>query len=231
MKSPLFILSIQIAYFLGSINLSDKLKAAETIKSQITLLDGSPTILPIPDNAPAEIPRISLISKDQQFVCNLALNRFDFIHKLPDSEDHLEAIAYDKQLNKRIIMLNKILFTDLKASSYRLGLIVTYRYYPTNGGLEFLKKCALPDPRDKAAEVQLHELTLESINYMRVNNWVRIIANSKLINGKNPLLVVSDVNTLQTEKYNLDDNKAKIFFKEALDMSIRTTIRMIIEGN
>ena len=177
MKIQTLVQSSQFAYFLSSIDLSDRLKIAENIRATTkSVLDGQPTILPIPDDAPPEIPRIMLSSKDKRFICNVALNRFDFIHKTTNQDTGMETMEFDDFLLKEIVLLNKLLFTELDVKSHRLGLIITYHSHLEQEGLAYLKSRYFGNPKDKAVELQAHRLTQESIAEMNSNNWIRLVA-------------------------------------------------------
>lgn len=227
MKTPLFVQSVQIAYFLGSIDLSDRLKVAEIVRKEMAdVLDGQPTILPIPDDAPLEIPRIILTSKTGNFICNIAANRFDFINKFSESEEGTNVSKIEKELPVNIKKLNNLLFTSLSATSYRLGLIINYTFNPAEGGLSFLKSSLLEDDKDVSIELQLHKLTQGQIKTLKVNNWIRLIATE----GK-PLSVISDINTSQVEKYEINDDLALAFHEEALVVSLKTLKEILIKAN
>lgn len=233
MKIPLFVKSAQIAYFLGSIDLSDKLKVAEIIKKELSdILDGTPTILPIPDDAPLEIPRVIFPSKNNEFVCNVAVNRFDFIQKLPDEKNGIELKIFEMELSKRVTKLNKLLFEGLKATGNRLGLIVNYNAIPKEGGLNFLKKVYLGNLKDVSTELQLHKLTQGILGDMKINNWIRLVAsNQQLAAGENRLVIISDINTSQSEKYVLTKESARSFFIDAIKISVKSVEEMLSQEN
>lgn len=230
---PLFVKSAQIAYFLGSIDLSDRLKVAELIKKELGyILDGTPTILPIPDDAPLEIPRIIFPSKNNEFVCNVAVNRFDFIQKLPNEKNGIELKLFKEELAKRVTKLNKLVFEELKATGNRLGLILNYNAIPKEGGLNLLKKVYLGSLQDISTEVQLHKLTQGTIGDMKINNWIRLVASKKqLATGENQLVVISDINTYQSEKYVLTKDTAESFFTDAVKVSFKSVEEMLSQEN
>ncbi|MBI2613978.1 MAG: hypothetical protein HYW62_04375 [Candidatus Levybacteria bacterium] len=227
MKIPLFAKAFQIAYFLGSLDLSDRLKVAEIVRKELgNVLDGQPTILPIPDDAPLEIPRVILTSKNGEFICNISANRFDFINKLPEGKEGMNISHVEKNLPGIINKLNKLLFAGLNATSYRLGLIINYTFTPKEGGLSFLKSNLLGDENDIASELQMHKLIHGQIKSLKVNNWVRLIA----VETK-PLLIVSDINTTQTEKYEINNELALAFFEQALPVSLKSIEEVLVKEN
>lgn len=229
--SPFFVQSSQFAYFLSGINLTNRLKVASIITSKIKELDGAPTILPFPDDAPPEIPRISLTSQNQEFVCNVSLSRIDFINKTPEIKNGKPSSIYKAELTSLMENFNEVLFKELSGSVFRLGLIMNYYTYPQGGGLDFLNQFAIGEETD-AKEIQLHKLSENKINNFAINNWTRLVANKdKKIEGRNPLLVISDINTLQNEQYEITQSQALRFFTQAFELSLENADKMIDKKN
>jgi hypothetical protein len=217
MKTSLLIRTIQAAFFLTNIDLSDRIEVANKTKRKLSpLLEGTPTILPIPDDAPLEIPRVVLKSENGKYTCNISANRLDFIHKQSDISKSYEQL-WEKFLGN-INKLADVIFEELSASSYRLGLVVNYEASFKKGGLDFLKSEVLHSPEDTSQEIQIHKLTTLKTNGFHVNNWLRLISKSEEAK-KNPLGIISDVNTLQTEKYKLNKKSVEHFFKVAFELS------------
>lgn len=233
MKTSLSIQAAQIAYFYTGIDLSDKLKVAQTFQSRLGYaLDGEPTILPIPNDAPLEIPRIMLQSKDNIHICNIAGNRFDFIIRMPQGGDTISIVDFRKELPKIVNDANLALFNDLAIKSYRLGLIITYQDLPEMGGLPFIKKYFIGDIHDISVETQIHKMSTGTLDKFKVNNWIRLIAKeNKLKTGKNPLTVVSDINTSLAEKYDLDAKLAQSYFADSFELSLKTIEATINKDN
>ena len=74
---------IQLTLFPKNFNLVDKIKVANDLKVKMEgLFNGKSTILPLPIDAPLEIPRIILQSKDNFFGCNIAIPRIDFFQQI-----------------------------------------------------------------------------------------------------------------------------------------------------
>ena len=223
MNVPLNVKVVQVAFFLGSIDLADRLKVAEIVRKSLgDILDGTPTILPVPDDAPLEIPRIILPSKDGKIICNISANRFDFIYQIQEQSEGIGLSEAEKLLEGITPKLNEILFTGLKATSYRLGLIINYSYSSKEGGLVLMKTNILGDENDVANELQLHKMLKGEINAIKVNNWTRLIAIEE-----QPLVIVSDVNTSQSERYEINPKSSISFFEKAFEVSQKTVQAML----
>ena len=67
--------------FTPEFNIANSLKPANDAMELLgERLDGSSSILPVPQNAPAEIPRIQMVSKDKKWTLTISLARTDLIH-------------------------------------------------------------------------------------------------------------------------------------------------------
>ena len=74
-----FVARMQVVLF-GQVVLGKKVQAAAELTNQLAdLFDEEPILLPVPDDAPVEIPRIILRSKDGRHSSNISLNRANFV--------------------------------------------------------------------------------------------------------------------------------------------------------
>jgi len=72
---PFFVRRILVVLF-GNIGLSDRIGVAQSLnKGAKKLFSGEQTILPIPDDAPPEIPRIILGDREKVFRCQVSPTR------------------------------------------------------------------------------------------------------------------------------------------------------------
>lgn len=216
------------AFFVGNVDLSNKLDIASKVNNYLkNLFDGDPTILPIPNDAPFELPRIILNSKNKLFSCNISPQRVDFIvnkSRMAAASD--KAIDIEVEFMKHTISIAQIILEKLGWSINRVALISQFKSKPEGGVIPFLQKMLTDDFNKAAKELQLHSLKLVEINDFKVNHWLRLISQ----NGgtdKEFLLISSDLNTLQTEKHDIDEDNAKIFFEAALDVT-KSTISKIL---
>lgn len=74
--------SLQGVLFLSNFAYGKKMDLVNKLsKSLPFLFEKDPTILPIPDDAPSNIPRIMLSNKSEEYKCNIAANRIDFFYE------------------------------------------------------------------------------------------------------------------------------------------------------
>lgn len=69
--------SVQAAVFFTELQYSAPKTLAKMLDAYADVLDGNPVALPIPEDAPPEIPRLILLSKDQTLRVDLSLQRID----------------------------------------------------------------------------------------------------------------------------------------------------------
>ncbi|MBU3979476.1 hypothetical protein KJ980_03955 [Patescibacteria group bacterium] len=203
--------SIHSAFFLSSINVSDKLILASNLKSILgEVLDGEPLILPIPDNAPHEIPRIILKSKNEEYELNISLSRVDFIFNNKSNA----AIQYKKiteAVMKYLAKLSKVLIDKHSMSTNRTGLIVTF-----GSDVKVIDKVLelfnveFKDIKNKQ-EIQLNLLQKQTVGEFNVNNWVRIIAQKHDTSRQNYILL-NDINIDIKDKKDLTSDLINKFY-------------------
>ncbi len=214
--------SAQVVLFANYINLNDKLKIAELFNKQFgKVFDGSPTILPIPDDAPQEIPRVILNTKNGVFTCNIAINRVDLIYK---SQIIDEYDSFGKFLKDFSILIDKLIqgtFLLIEGNLNRVGLIINYAADPKTNTIDFLRSNFLKRSNKEEKDIQVHKRYEAKLVNLKINNWLRIISRKPELK-KSPLLIISDINTSRKEKYVIQSKDAQTFFKEALRISYET---------
>lgn len=218
--------SYQLAYFLSNLDLSDKLNLAEHIRTKLgNFVDGSPTILPIPDNAPHEIPRIIYQSKTGVYSINVSQSRIDFIR----NKSNDEAVEVDKA--KEFLALEKqltdLVFDDFKSSVYRLGIILNFNVDIGVSAIEYLKsnyKQTKPNPY----QLEFNQQIQSKIESMKTNQWVRLTARNYDFDGldKKNLNVLVDINTILEEKYKVNKDMASSFFSKSFSIAIEEVQRL-----
>src|SRR3989344_5126864 len=116
--------SVQIALFLATVDLTDRLLVASKINKKLdNFFNGQPVLLPIPNDAPPEIPRIILKTRDEEFSLQISASRVDLFFRNATNKD----IKYQEVFVKLKTMLNvfsECIIGDFTASVNRLGIIV-----------------------------------------------------------------------------------------------------------
>jgi len=205
---------LRVRKFLGGIftpdfNISNSLKVANTAMEMLgERLDGTPSILPIPQDAPGDIPRILLSSSDKKVGLSVSLQRTNLSCEIPFGFDTGEvdineysAIAaqffsgYRKRLDLRV---------------QRMGF-VTERMEVGNDPLKYLleKFCNKSQiekgrPFYNAKRFEIHSLKKYEWEGFSINSWVRLkylpVRMKETEKFEPILLVANDLNTLGSDE-------------------------------
>lgn len=115
---------IQLALFPKNFNLIDKVKVANDLKVKTgSLFDGESTILPLPIDAPLEIPKIILQSKDNIFTCNVAIPRIDFSQQVNEKQTFEET---KKDYLAKVKQIYSYFIKDQDLIIGRIGFVVDF---------------------------------------------------------------------------------------------------------
>lgn len=207
---------LQSAFFINNINFLNKLDLANNFLKIINKLgEADPIVLPIPDDAPKEIPRILINTKDKRINLTISADRIDFVIKdiqLHEADLKLEEI-YQTYTNE----IASVIINELKIGVVRLAQISQFIQKPKGDILSSFKNKISDEFMNNARELQLHRLKVIQIDELSVNHWVRMISDNSKPESQ-VLVVNSDVNTTLTEKMDLFDiKKVEGFFKLAIE--------------
>lgn len=210
---------IQLVLYSPGIIIIDKLKAANAINDNLSgLFDGDPVIVPLPEDAPSEIPRITLSSKDERYKLSIARSRLDFVFKYKEYEEKnpLFIDLFDKFL---------IIFQYFKENFYTQ---VTRCAIVTDWIIELQKSTAAEyllsrymrsgTPITKPHELQLHYLTKESIAGFNANKWTRIKSARKTSDPEKNMFIIfhMDINTPTEVAYEFEKETVQKFLKQSI---------------
>lgn len=216
----LLISSMQAAIFCSELLISNKEEFIyHVVQETNDFLKGEPTILPIPDDAPPEIPRIILKSKTYPYSCNFCKNRFDFFYKEQEKPNKTleEVFPNFRNILDRLIAYVK---TSLNIKVIRLGFIPNFVIELKESGNEYLLREYLhPNLFLNPYEVQiniLHKLELEPF---KVNRWIKLkpLRMRSNIKDDRRILIEIDINTLSEEMHDFSPDQIKQFIVFAYD--------------
>lgn len=219
-EKKLLISSVQAAIFCSELLISNKEEFIYHVVQETNgFLKGEPTILPIPDDAPGEIPRIILKSKTHPYSCNFCKNRFDFFYKERGKPNKtLEEVFpnFRNVLNR----LTTYVKTSLNIKVKHLGFIPNFVIELKESGnkyllREYLHPNIFPNPYEIQINV-LHKIELESF---KVNQWIKLrpLRARNNINDDHRILVEIDINTLGKEIYDFSPDQIKQFIDFAYE--------------
>jgi hypothetical protein len=224
-------LDFRIYKFLASIvtpelNISSSLKIANLVADLLGKYVGeAPSILPIPQDAPPEIPRIIFSSPDKKWKLNISLERTNLFYDTPPTSTD-EVISIDE-------------FSSIASGffgNYQKGLdlrvqriaIVTERLAMRDDALDYVlgrfcneKQITKGRPFFNTKRFEIHSLKKYNWENFSVNSWVRTkFLPIKIGDGETApvILVINDLNTLSSDEareaaFLADDIKA--YFEKA----------------
>lgn len=220
-------LSLQLVLFYPALDLKDKITLTQALRSLKSInFNGEPTVLPLPNDVPAEIPRIILRSKDQKYEMNVALNRTDILYINKDEDDEglpTQKIAEIKDtLIKASQEVHDILIKGYSGSINRSAVITQQVIKLDSGSKTFLESKLLKPTETQPFEIKLAYLYKETLkdSYFDINKWVRVdtLRNIKKPQDDSALRLTHDINTLSEKNYDFNDGKLSSFFEKATDL-------------
>jgi len=197
---------IQFAIFPKNFSISDKIKLATGLREKTgDLFDGEPTILPLPIDAPLEVPRIILQSKDGLSRCNISLRRIDVF--LGYKKGVVDNIARAKGITNTI---TDYFITDCGINIGRIGFVATFLSEFISDANEFIKEKLFNNSKfinqTKIRNISAVINNAFSIEKYDLSRIIKIDTLRKVgIQNSNAILVMSDANTVieKFSEYNL----------------------------
>jgi hypothetical protein len=226
-------LKIQTALFLSTLDFTDRLSLAVAIREASDgKLDGEPVILPVPDDAPAEIPRLRLNSLDGTRACQVTPQRLDFLF-----ERTTEQVNQDESSD--IMQTHLKLTTDVweqlqetfNARAHRIGLISRIGARVPDANALLREAFLRTDGFDLSNKLEVHALHKLRMNQYDVNRWVRLRAFKAQSDEEEygHLVMEVDINTLPEHQIDLSTETVTRFFQEALSLLEKTRQTFVLQ--
>lgn len=187
------------------------------------LFDGAPTVLPIPEDAPREIPRITLQSSNRFFTIDVAPSRTN-LYRTKSAEDDIINI------NDFITFSSQFLTNYMEIVNARCGRIAAIiRRFAVieNPGHEiaehFCKEEFMVAPFNRPGSFEIHAHKVYDLSdFDQVNSWVRIRSGVARFTDRaqqHAIIIEQDINTLSEEMENRDYSEQQInrFFEIVAD--------------
>jgi hypothetical protein len=196
--------------------LADKLQLASSLLQPTKgVFDGEPILFPVPDDAPSEIPRIILASKDGKFKCNISKQRIELLYVEDTATKELQELR--EQLLKVLGEIAKVMKSESSNSIYRLGFVVDFRFFH-DAPIELIKvRYIKPGAIEFPRSLELNVLDRMDWDNLTVNRWYRISARTKKKNGEEgkEMSVIFDINTIPEKKYDFSVESLVAFYDRA----------------
>lgn len=224
------IFTLQLVIYTPEILFKKNIVLQKIMESYSDKFDGDIVSFPIPDDAPKEIPRLSLFDSQKKYKFETAINRTDF---------HIfskEPFEIESNLKSYLNFYFELIQTYIKYTNANIGrmAIVATRYIekenPTNFLVQYFcdKTLAKNKHFNNLNDFELHFRKIISLKNFKINSWVRCKnAQVNLGSKKNldSVLVIQDMNTLSEElgsnKYSIQD------LKEFINLSLDEQLNIL----
>ena len=231
MLDRLKLLSLQMALFARQVDLRNSLSIAQGINSASgNAFDGSPTVLPLQERTPPNVPLIILKSVDEKYSCNVSRVRIDFrfsVQKDPpaDIRDVWEKY-YDtaRQIAEYFCRKNP-------TSILRLGFVAQFFVkLSTSANYHIIAKYLHPGIAEDTWDINVNFLNRFRMETREVNRWMKIrpIRNRKNPDDDTAMIVEIDINTLQEHQTEFSQQEIDTFYEDAYLHIINQDINKII---
>lgn len=216
--------SFQAALF-GVIDIRDPLEVGHRVRSATgDLFDGEPLVLPLPSDAPLEIPRIVLKSKQERYSCNVSGVRLDLFYREKDPSQKWTGLR-DEYL-QHLSAISQTVVKTLRADITRLGSVAEFEVPISESPSltmrkAYLKVGILPGE----CQIQLGVLHRQSWETIEINRWVRLTGKE----GESALRVVVDINTIPEKKYDFDVDGIESFYNRVSSFFIADLETIILQ--
>jgi hypothetical protein len=212
------IISAQLVIYSTGIVITNKLKVANAINDNLScLFDSDPIILPLPEDAPPEFPRIQMFSKDKRYSLSITSNRIDFIFQYKEEDEKLFPIP---GFFEKFLTIFQYFSENLHTQFTRSAIVTNWIIELENiSAAEVLLDKYIQDktPIVKPYELELHYLTKGFAAEFEINKWVRIKSARKMGEPeKNNLIVfLIDINTIAEKTYEFDKDSLQRFLEKS----------------
>lgn len=223
MSTSLRTLRIQTALFLSTIDLTDRLTLATAMRAASHgILDGEPVMLPVPPNAPAEIPRLRLGQAGDGWGCQVSPQRVDFFFERSLKQAHEEEPPDAVELHFKLTQnVWSQLEEQFRATANRIGLIVRFGTRLSHATRLVCQSFLRTDSFDSSEKIEVHALRKIRMGTYDVNRWARLraVGLESDDNAQGSLLLDIDINTLPTQQLDLLSEDIAQFLAQAFALS------------
>jgi hypothetical protein len=217
---------LQTALFISSLGTAKILDLAATIRDNSNgLLDADPLMLPVPSDAPAELPRLVLKSSDQHWTYQVSGGRCDFVFEATPEE--IGSANLDEITAKQVRVgsnIWKAMQSKYNIIGHRIGVINLFAGSPDDSVNILRSQFIIPSNTPEPNELQLHALHRLSLGSVTVNRWTRCVAGElpPPLKSIGSLRVEIDINTLPEQNFNLTPDKIITFINNAGKLALST---------
>jgi len=217
-KLGFFIQNIQGVLFIENFAFRNKLRIASRINDVVNnLFDGDPTMLDLPPDAPAEIPRIQLKDSKPIYSLNFSPTRIDFFYNEPGKPDKVLDSLKDDYLKYFFSIIN-LVKDEYRLSIPRIATIIKTVSEIEGGSNLLIYRSFLGEKPffNNTYGLEVHALEKTAMNGYDVNRWFRIRTGRTPAGEDKILSVEIDINTLPEKPRDFNIEEIRDFYKKSI---------------
>lgn len=209
------ILSLQLSVFTPELLFNPNKILGNVMSKFSDNFDGDTTVIPIPSNAPKEIPRLILASSDKRIRLEISEERVNFFRYRDKNDTLIDKNSFFELCSD--VYKEYMKFTFAKVG--RLALIRNNFLKNENPGLtlvqNFCKESLFEEPFNRPSNFEIHSHKEYKFDEFNVNSWVRCKSAAFQADNVPIILVEQDINTIASKT------------KEGYEFSIEEIIKFI----
>jgi hypothetical protein len=203
----------QSVVFLSAIDRSKITIATSVTKAIPDLAEVDPIILPIPDDAPPEVPRIIIQNELKGRGFHFSPSRIDLFMSFSNSPPASQLAELCKPLEQDTGTLWASLQSTASARGHRLAFVATFAAETDNAASVLSTEFIRPVHARDAAEAQVHFLHKMTLGTHNVNRWARL---HSLETKPGTLNLLVDVNTVAENVFDVTRDELSVFLGGAV---------------
>jgi hypothetical protein len=193
------ILTLQISVFSSNSNFATGKILSELSNKYGDVFDSNPTSIPLPKEAPPDLPRLILSSSDKKMKLEISANRANLFRYRTINDTVIDP--------KGFLDFGLEVFKDyIKYSNSIIGrlAIVSNRFIEDDNpalrlAKHFCKEKWIKKPFNRPESFEIHSHKVYQLGEFTINSWVRCKSGSLKNNNKPIVIVEQDINTLSDE--------------------------------
>ncbi len=206
MENKAVTISTQLAIFIDSTIARPDL-LFNSLNSEIgEVIDAMPQTLPLPADAPADIPRVIGTSSFGKFNLNISLNRIDFVENYTPTEE------IEKSVTEFKLKCNTLIATiSQKYGIVRIGLVGNY-YIPHKNPSQLIADLYLNENKKNLDEITIRINNRDTFKNIQINNVINLSQGQVTAQNYNGNAVIVQLD------YNSTDNNTPL--EEGLTLAL-----------
>lgn len=229
MPLDLQVRKLQIALFLSTLDLTDRLGLAMAIReSSGGVFNAEPLMLPVPDDAPAAIPRLRIENTAGTLTCQITPSRVDLWSEPADQDE--KGMGLEHHARSQFDLTSSVwnqLQEQFGGRAHRVGFVSQFTA-DTEDANSLLRGAFLrTDHFNASHRLELHALYKTTAGKYSVNRWVRLRAlpSSSGATDEEELSLEVDINTLPENALKFSTENLNQFLEGALHLLQETKSR------